>query len=50
MKTEDVQMIVARATIIWDKFKAEEISGREFVAGIEALNAELPEGMSIRFA
>lgn len=45
----DAEEIQSRAAHIWDQYKAEEITGPEFVAGIEALEAELPAGVTIRF-
>lgn len=44
-----VDEINARAVEVWERYKAEEISGTEFVTGIKALEAELPAGMNIRF-
>ncbi|MDH2424791.1 hypothetical protein [Sphaerisporangium sp. TRM90804] len=46
----DVEEVQSRAARIWDQYKAEEIGGPEFVAAIEALEAELPVGVTIRFA
>lgn len=39
----------AQAAKVWEQFKAEQISGPQFVAGIEAINKQLPEGCTIRF-
>jgi methionine salvage enolase-phosphatase E1 len=45
----DVEAIEARAVQIWDQFKAEEIDAPTFVDGIQALEAQMPEGFTIRF-
>ncbi|HEU4754601.1 MAG TPA: hypothetical protein VFU47_15940 [Armatimonadota bacterium] len=46
----NIPEIQARAERIWEQYKAEEISSEQFRSEIKALEAELPEGMSIRWA
>lgn len=39
-----------QAARVWEQYKADEVTGDEFIAGIRALESALPEGMTIRFS